>query len=347
MTSCLDNVEQIREYGVNKSAWTISGKFFFQGSSIVRRKGFSSFKLLNLYDSGKNIDSILEQYTGFNLARVFTYTPSKEWGSSAWGFPSIAGTIDFLNYMRDRGFNVGLTLATDNDRTRIDQIKTLVINLKNKEITNLQLEAVNEPFVKSETDKLDPNEFKSLLVDSGFLYTSGVYNDNRRFYGQYWLDHSSRDSEWFRKGGHSLYEAYNGGGPSNENEPALKIPGSEDEPVKPNDIGYDALGLYSYAASCGLMGAGATFHSESGKFSRLLDDNEFMCCSMFLKGLNMFPLDASSFNSTYRRIVESNQPDYARTYVVGNYSIRIKQNGTDHPESGWKPMDDYGICWTR
>lgn len=353
MTSCLDGLEQVKEFGsnVSLSPWTTSGKFFYQDGKIIRRKGFSSFKLLNLHEAGQDIRPILSQYPEANLARVLTYTPEKDWGKDYWDFPSNPGTSDFLDLMESLGYQVSLCLVTDNDKNRIDQIKFLVSYLKSQKHTNLQLEAVNEPYVKGDDDKLNPSLFRNLLSGSGFLYSSGVYCDNTRFYGQFWLDHSSRGNGWYSKGGHSLYEAYTGGGPNNGNEPALHMPGCEDEPIRPDQCGYDQLGLYAYAASCGLFGAGATFHSESGKLSKLLNVDEMKCKEMFFKGLDMFPLDAALQPYNGRIVEPGNEQggptENSRTYLVGKYSIRIKQVGLEHPQAGWKSLDPYGICWTR
>ena len=114
----------------------------------------------------------------------------------------------------------------------------------------------------------------------------------------------------------------------------------------------DANLLYAYAASCGLMGAGATYHCESAKFSRLLTADEIRCKDAFLRGLNVFPLDAPLALSSYDRIVEPGNEEggdnqSGRTYVVGNYSIRIHQKGTSHPESGWRNLDELGIAFSR
>lgn len=362
--SCLDGVQKILEYSsspvpvVSKSPWTVSGKFFYQDGKIVRRKGFSSFKLLDRFDKGEDIKPIIDQYPNANLARVLLYTPVKDWGNDAWGIPSIPGTIDFCHYMADKGLQVGLCLVTDNDSSRIDQIKHFIGLLKGQGITNLQLEAVNEPFVKSEDDKLNPDIFKNLLSGSGFLYTSGIYSDNKRFWGQFWLDHSSRSMNkapaspaWCGKGGHSLMEAYNGGGPNSGDEPALRIACCEDEPIRSDESNFDEEGLYAYAASCSLFGAGATFHSTPGKLSKLLEGRDLSCKDMFFKGLDIFPLDAA--NQPYNgRIVEPGNEeggptDNSRTYLVGKYSIRIKQVGLNHPQEGWKSLDPYGICWSR
>ena len=320
-------------------ALVTDGKFFRRNNEIVRVKRFTSFKLLNLFEKGNDIKPILNQFAGYNSARVFAYTPKKDWGDEAWDFPDKLATHEFMLMMGEAGFDVSLCLITDDDRAMIDKAKELISYLSVNPVSNLTLEAVNEPEVH---EKIDPTELKNALTNSPYLYSSGIYLDNKKFYGKFWLRHSPRDSQWYRKGGHELMEAWDGGGPNFPDEPSLKMPGIQDEPIKPNETGYDVKGFYEYAASCGLMGSGATFHCESGKFSRLLTQPEADCKDAFLIGLNMYPLDAA--NGAYRRIDES---ETGRTYVVGNYAIRIHQPGTSFPESGWNPMDDIGVCWRR
>jgi hypothetical protein len=304
-----------------------------------------------LHGKGKNIDEILEEYEGYNSERILLYTPIKDWGSSAWSFPSNDLVVDCVRKLNDRGHYPLLTLCTDNNQNVIDKIKSLVNYLNNFDLY-LLLEAVNEPFIKGDDDKISPDIFRNVLNNSKYLYSSGVYNDNRRFYGKFWLDHSSRDGEWYRKGGHNLYEAYVGGGPNFNEEPALKIACIEGEPIRPDQIGYNTLLIYTYYASCSLFGARAYFHSESGKHCVRLNSGEVDCKNAALKGLNVFPKDAPLAINTYRRIVEPGNEEggdnqSGRTYVVGNYSIRIHQKGNQHPENGWKNLDDFGICYGR
>lgn len=241
-----------------------------------------------------------------------------------------------------------IVLATDDDASKIEPIKEIVKYLERDDIY-LMYEAVNEPFIH---DKLNPDVFKNILSASRHLYSSGIYTNNKKFWGRYWLDHSARDAEWYRKGGHNLYEAFFGGGPSYIDEPALRIAGIEDEPIRPDQCNYDALNLYAYAASCGLMGAGATFHSESGKLSKLLNANEQNCKDAFIAGLNMFPVETAKSIGNYKRIVEPGNEEggnnqSGRTYVVENYSIRIHQKGLNHPDGSFKSLDDFGICFGR
>lgn len=330
----------IRAYGSSQAnVWTKTDKIFLSDGEAITWKGFSAFRLLDLYAKGEDIDPYLIYFKGYNLARVWTSVP---W-DNGWDYPSQPATLDFIRYMRNKGFQVELTLCTDDRTDRVDQARSLVSYLNNyyEMIPNLLLEAVNEPGIH---DKLDPSMFKNLLTGSKFMYTSGWYIDTKKHYGKYWADHSSRDAQWFRKGGHNLYEANTGGGPNDPSEPALKQPCIEDEPGKYQDVGYDLVGIYSYAASCVLLGAGATCHLESGKHCTIPTLQEIDWINYFLKGLDVYP--AGTYNGSYRRVVELGQPDYARTYCTDKYSIRIKQSTKDHPESQWKPLDEWGICWS-
>lgn len=329
--------------------WIPNDKLFYSNGVAVRWKGFTAFKLLNLFEKGIDIRPFLAHYKGYNLARIFPNTDPKDWGSDAWEFPSNQATLDFLHFMQDEGMMVEISLCTGQKPEHVSLIKSLVNYLKPFKPSNLLLEAVNEPYVDYNGElygKTDPNEFKNVLTNSGFPYCSGVYANLHKFYGQYFNDHSARDAEWFRKGGHNLHEAYNGGGPNHPSEPALRMPGIQDEPIRPDQCGYDHLGAYTYAATCSIMGAGATVHTQSGKLANTPTESERAWIAAFLSGLNVFPVDAI-LSGGYRRIVEDGQSDAARTYVVGNYSVRVKQNGTSHPETGWQSLDNHGICWQR
>lgn len=327
--------------------WEPKGKLFYANGKPIIHKGFSAFPLLNRYEQGIDIRPWLDQFNGYNAARVLLYTPEKDWGNQSWGFPTNQVALDFLNYLKDKGILAKFCLITDDDKSKIEQAKGLIGYLREQKPTNLILEAVNEPGIH---DKIDPSELKNLLSGSGFPYASGWYIDTKKHYGTYWVDHSPRDNEWFRKGGHNLYEAYVGGGPNDKSEPALRQAAVEDEGPRPDQVGNDILGLYAYAASCVLFGAGATYHCNAGKFCSSLDSNELECKDAFLRGLNAFggPIDGI----TYNRIVESGNEQggptqFARTFTNGNYAIRIKQATKEFPESGWKALDEYGICWVR
>jgi len=308
--------------------------------NYVTVKGFTSFNLLDLFSKGQDVRPIIAQYAGFNTVRCFLYTPVADWKDTAWGIPSNEVTLDFIHFLNDNNLSLFLSLITDNDSSVLPRVRDLIQFLSHKGLSNVIFEAVNEPFIH---DKIDPQDIKSELEASDIPYSSGIYTDNRKFYGRVWFDHPDAN-QWYRRG-HNLMEARNGGGPNFPDEPALRIPCIEGELARPDQTGYDYLAYYSYAASTVLFGCGGVFHSQSGKWSRVLDENESKCKDFYLRGLNVFPAGAAL--GAYRRIDEKDQPDGARTYVVGNYSLRIKQNGTNHPEAGWHPLDEFGIAWMR
>lgn len=325
--------------------WEPKGKVFYSNGKPLTHKGFTAFPLLNHFEKGKDIRPWLNQFKGYNAARIFPYVPVKDWKETAWDFPTNQATLEFCNFMKDQGFVVKLCLITDDDEGRIHQIKELVNFLKASKPTNLILEGANE----AHYFKTDVNVIKNLLTGSGFPYASGIYDDNTKHFGNYWVDHSERDREWFRKGGHNCYEAFNGGGPNHKLEPALRQPCIEDEPIRPDQNGNDYLGYYAYSASCVLLGAGATFHCSSGKFCSPLNEGEVKCKDFFLQGLNAFPPIETL---VYDRIVEPGNEVggptvYARTFTNGNYAVRIKQEGKEFPLPGWKALDEYGICWSK
>lgn len=337
------NYQLIREYNtVSMSPWTLTSRIFLCDGKPITWKGFSAFRLADLYSRGINISPYLSYFKKYNIARTWTSVP---W-DDGWDFPTNQAMYDYIKFMGNKGYKVELTLCMDDYPQRVEQSRELINYLKTNRVDNLFLEAVNEPGIHN---KLDPSLFKEMLENSGYPYTSGIYLDNKIFYGLYWVDHSARDAEWFRKGGHNLYEANQaGGGPNYKDEPALHIPSVEDEPGKFQDVGFDLLGIYAYAASCVLLGAGGTVHFESGKHCTIPGAEDQQWIDYFSRGLDIFP--AGTWNGSYRRIEEpGNEPGgpthYARTYCTDQYSIRIKQEGLNHPETGWIALDNHGICW--
>ena len=98
----------------------------------------------------------------------------------------------------------------------------------------------------------------------------------------------------------------------------------------------------AYFGTCALLGAGATFHSETGKFGLPPTDEERVLAAAALEGLNAFPANAPLAN--YTRPNDSS----LRTYVMGNYSVRIRPTTPTHPGgSGWKRIGSSPILWQR
>ncbi|HMG19499.1 MAG TPA: hypothetical protein VK573_12295, partial [Gemmatimonadales bacterium] len=161
-------------------------------------------------------------------------------------------------------------------------------------------------------------------------------------FGSHLTAHTRRDDEWPRRA-HDLLEYHNGGGPHHRTDPAYRVPCVADEPAKPSDIsGNKEQDYLAYAGTCALLGSGATWHCESGKYALLPTDEERRCAAAFLKGLNAFPDDAPLGH--YRRLDE--QGGSLRTYAVGNCAVRIRPTTREAPEPGWRSLDPAGILWT-
>ena len=308
-----------------------------------RIKGVSAFNLCDLYCKGQDPSLYTVHFPGSNLVRVFLYTPVKDWGDTAWGIPPHQKVAEFIQRMRDLGFLVKLVLLTDDDPVNIAPARDLVSYLTQFNFGNLILAAGNEPLTHK---NINVNALKTVLANTGYLYTSGVYEDLAKFYGNCGDDHSGRDSEWVRKA-KDVVECYRGGGPNYPEEPACKVPWILGEPIKPTeaqDFPYDTqLDYYTYGALCGQMGAGGIFHFEGGKFCRLPNEFERECYEYMLAGLNTYPNDTALGN--YDKIVED--PNTLRTYTVGNTAVRVRPVSGLAPLQGYRALDQYGICWTK
>lgn len=299
-----------------------------------RWRGVSAFKLLDRFARGEDVSSFLNAYKGYNLLRVWPYVPAKDWGAKAWDAPPAGVIRDFVQAMGARGFYVELTLLTDDDTGRLAWAKALVPQLGAP--PNLLLEAGNEPTTHK---SIDTAALRGVLQASGCLYASGDYEDSARAYGSYGVFHSSRDDQWPRRA-HDALEYFAGGGPNAPTDPAHRYPWVADEPAKLQDVGGDRVSDWrAYFGAASLLGAGATFHSETGKYALPPTPEEAQLAAAALEGLNAFPADAP--NGPYSR------PDDAslRTYIVGNSMVRIRPTGSG--PSGWMAIDRDGILWRR
>jgi len=321
---------------ITLSPLTTSGPIFLAGGAPWRWKGVSAFPLAAMFGLGQDIDPFLEAFAGFNLLRCFDYVT---WPGTGWESPGADAWIEFLRYVGARGFYAENVLLTDDDPRRIEPAKRLVQALAAARPKNLLPEIGNEPTTHK---SIDTRALKSVLAASGFLYSSGDYENSTRFFGLFLTAHTPRDGEWPRKA-HDLLEYHNGGGPSAPSDPAHKVPIVADEPMRPDQAGFNVQDYRAYFGTCALLGAGATFHYEGGKFGRLPTADEARCASAALEGLNAFPADAPK--GGYRRIDE--QGGSLRTYAVGNSMVRVRPLTTAAPESGWTAIDSDGILWRR
>lgn len=315
----------------------LGGKFFTAADEPWRWKGASQFALCHNYSRGDDITPVLRAYEGYNLLRVWNYVPVKDWGARAWDANTPDEWITFLRFVAGWGFYVELTLLTDDDPVRIPQARELVNRLSTAQPrpVNLVIEIGNEPQVNK---NINTRALKADLDTSGFLYASG--DSSAQAFGSYGTLHTARDSEWPRRA-HDLLEYWNGGGPDFPTDPAHKCPAIADEPIRPDQSGYVETDYRAYAGACALLGAGMTFHSETGKYGLPPTPDEARCATASLAALDAFPADAP--NGPYSRPVENS----LRTYVVGPYMVRIRPTTPNAPEPGWTPLDADGILWRR
>lgn len=318
---------------------TADGRIFRMDGQPWRYGGASAFNLCDRYGRGQDIDGFCSDVAGFPVLRTWSYTPVKDWGSSAWESPSLDTLVAFLKTCADRGRLVEFTLLTDDDPARLDPAARLVDGLRAARPRNLILEIGNEP----ETHKaINTAALRDVCERSGFLYASGNYENSAHAFGSYLVTHTGRDSEWPRRA-HDLLEFYTGGGPNAPSDPAHHCPIVADEPIRPDQAGYNVQDFRAYFGACALLGAGATFHCESGKLCGRLTAAELACADAAMEGLRPFPADAPL--GPYRRIDE--QGGTLRTYAVGNYMVRIRPTMPQAPEPGWTAIDADGILWRR
>lgn len=274
----------------------------------------SAFQLLNRFAHNEDINPVLEAYAGFNVLRVWPYTPAKNWGEAAWEPASHEDTILFLDICELAGFYVELTLLTDDDPLRIVWAADLLRALAVARPPNLLIEIGNEPTTHK---RIDTAALRGACEAAGFLFSSGDYEDSTRFFGRYLTAHTDRDAEWPRRA-HDLLEYYGGGGPHDPADPAHRVPCVADEPIRPDQAGYAADDFLAYFGACALLGAGATIHTDTGKFGLPPTEAERPCIAAALEGLTAFPADAP--NGPYSRPGDAT----LRTYTVGPYTVRIR-----------------------
>ncbi len=307
-----------------------------------RWKGVTAFGLPGVFARGGDIRPFLRAYPGFNVARSWQYVQGNAWAGKAWDVRDVDMVADYINACADEGFFVEWTLLTDDKSDRLAFAKEFVPKLAKKSLKAKPfLEGGNEPQTHKD---IKTGELKAVLKASGFFYTSGDYEDTDKTYGTYGVDHSPRNDEWARHP-HRLMEFWSGAGPTRPG-PKLQFPWVEDEPGKLQDVGVNEAEWRAYFGACALFGAGATFHSETGKYGQLPTNEERKVAKYALDALNAFPADAA--NGSYKRIDEANAPEEGRTYVIGGkYMVRCHQRGTEAPLSGWKPLDNLGVLWKK
>lgn len=301
-----------------------------------RWKGVSAFQLLDRFARGEPIQPFLDAYQGYTVLRVWPYV---EWGTQGWEPPPLEAIRDFLATVRAQGWYTEVTLLTSDEPDRLAWAARLIPELAGT--PGLLLEAGNEPQTRKAIQTL---QLEPALVASEVPWTTGNYEDAALMRGRYGVTHTARDAEWPRRA-HDLVEYYQGGGPNTPSDPPHRFPIVADEPAKLQDVGGNhAQDWRAYFATCAILGAGATFHSETGKYARLPTPAEAQLAAIALEALDAFPADVPL--GSYRRIDE--QGATLRTYVVGERAmVRIRPMTPTAPEPGWTALDADGITWER
>jgi hypothetical protein len=322
-----------------------SGPIFLAGGAPWTWFGVSAFPLCDMFGKGGRaaIDPFIDAYPGANVFRVWDYVP---WAERGWNVSPANVWIDFLGYMRVRGLLVERTALTDDDPRRIEPAIRTIEAITAAGCDNVLHEGGNEPETHKETRTHD---LIPVMQASGRPWTTGDYENSQYWRGTYGVYHPARTTDFARRA-HDAYEYYRGGGPNSNTEPACRVPWVNDEPGKIQDVGADRAAWIAHAAASILLGAGITFHSETGKFGDLPTADERAVFQIVRDTLALIPSDAAL--GPYRRIDAAGEGagqngDQGRTYVVGNFMVRCQQLGTKCPEAGWAPLDDVGVLWRR
>lgn len=343
------DLPRARPYGdpiATASPLSARGKIFYQGTEPWRWAGVSAFPLLDQLERGIDITPFLQHFVdlGFRVFRVWPYVPSPPW-IPGWEVLGVRPAVQLAERLQALGAYLELTLLTDDDRRYLPWAIDYVNALRDLAPPNVLIEIANEP--RANGKQTDCAALRPTLGASPFLYASGLPPADA--FGRYMTAHTGRDSQWPRRA-HDLLEWYDGGGPDFPTDPPHHVPIVADEPIRPDQAGYDLRDFYTYAAACAILGAGATFHFEGGKTGQLPTPAEDACAAAFVEGLYRFPADAPL--GAYRRIVEGPADNPAaqrslRTYVVGSCMVRVRPTTLSAPEPGWTSLDGWGVAWRR
>lgn len=324
---------------------TVDGTIFLANGQPWTWFGVSAFPLCDMFRRGGRalVDPFLALYPGADLFRVWDYVP---WAARGWDASPASVWIDFLGYMASRGLLVERTALTDDDPRRIEPAIRTIEAITAAGCTNVLHEGGNEPNTHKQ---IRTHDLVPAMAASGRLWTTGDYENSQYWRGTHGVYHPARTPDFARRA-HDAYEYVHGEGPNSSSEPACPVPWVNDEPGKIEDVGVDRAAWIAHAAASCLLGAGITFHSETGKFGDRATADERAVYQIVRETLALIPPDAAL--GPYRRIDAAGEGagqngDQGRTYVVGNFMVRCQQLGTTCPEPGWRALDDVGTLWTR
>lgn len=307
--------------------------------------GVTAFPLCHLFETQgpAAVDAFIDAYPGVRVLRVWDYV-GPGWGADAWDSSPADVWIAFVRHCNARGVFVEVTLLTDDDHNRIGPARMLLNALKAAGDLAMIVETANEPRTHKD---INTAALMDDVLASGFLCSSGDYEDSRRWYGTHGTFHPARTNDFARRA-HDAYEYFHGGGPNEPSEPATGVAWVNDEPAKLADVPRDWAAWRSHIAASFVFCPGITIHNETGKFGQLPTDDERRLWALALEVMGQIAPDAAL--GAYRRIPAEHEPGQTaegRTYVVGNYMVRCQQKNTGAPEPGWTPLDADGVLFRR
>lgn len=309
--------------------------------SAWRMKGVTAFKLGELWRTGGPWQEFLGAYPGYNTVWPFDYTEGPNWVDAPWDSLTIDQALRFVDDLGGLGWYCAYCLLSSSNPARRQHALDLIAAFKAANLPNLFLRGANEPEVQHDGIYIETEFMHAALADSGYPYTNGCYIDTRKHYGTWLETHTKRDAEWPRRS-HDGLDIFHPPADAPAGTPAKQLPIVFGEPAKLQDVGGNRpLDWRAYFGSGSFFGAGATFHSQTGKFCDLPTADEQRLAAEALVGMNAFPETAPA--GPYTRVDDST----LRTYIVGNASVRIRPTTPTHPQAGWTKIDADGILWKR
>ena len=295
---------------------TTTGQFYYRDNQPFTIIQCSDFQLYERYLRGENISAVLSDRRdlGFNTLRVWLLNTSV-CTIQPKDFPAFYSSLGpFLDLCDSYGLYVELTVFT--------QTETLMPSLAEQQAHYDQtVQAVGARFCfiegANEYDQHDNafNENLNLWRPSGAIFdlcraSMGADSwacepviDSTRY-------HSNDTDEWQRRCAHNgmeMGDAFGRPNVANENTRPDRDPNTQHH--------YDA------AAGAALLSAGSCFHSESGKYSRVLTGIDQLCGQAWVAGAKSMDLSQRIYGYVHRTDLES--ADVLRAYQRGSCIVLI------------------------
>jgi hypothetical protein len=316
--------------GSGPIALSVGGQFFRANGQSWTGIACSDFTLLKRWLAGETITDILEDRvaTGFNELRLWTLNQSVVGQVFPEGihpnqYPDFyEATRKLVDLMASYGLVAEVTAFTScvplmpNVADQHKHWTALCDAVRGAD--NVKLELVNEYDWGNGENCPD----KSLwdMRPSGILASSGSSTADAPPPVPVWdyvLYHSNGLDEFQRKVGHNTMEWAD----------SYHCPGSANENTRFPDQDRSTIHAYDAAAGAALLCAGATFHSNSGKWSMLFDrtgsPSEYDCAVAWCDGAKSVPLEFQAGAYHHRTDLEGNTVirAYDRTLSDGRQHV--------------------------